>query len=83
MTLWQERPKPQLPQWQEQWKGGFVPLHLMRKPLPVAAIDGDVSSSGAAVAPAKRFDEFSVTLEQVLQYEDAVSATRRTPARLH
>lgn len=55
----------ELPAWQERWKGGVRPLRLMRKPLRVGA---GLSRSG--VTPAKSFDEFRVTIDTVLAYDD-------------
>jgi len=71
------RARSELPAWQERWKGGGVPLVLMRKPLPIAPLPEEAAASplaelGSRSSQAARpnFDEFEVTLWRVLQYEN-------------
>ena len=52
---------------QARWKGGALPLVLMRKPLRAA-----VGERGGAVAavPARGFDEYKVSLSQIREYDE-------------
>lgn len=65
------RARSELPAWQERWKGGTMPLKLMRKPLPSAppAVASPLEEL-ASSTPARSFDEFEVNINRVLQYED-------------
>lgn len=60
-TRLEGRPAPELPGWQERWKGGALPLELMSKQL---------SSSSGEVVPVKRPTDFNISLEKVLAYND-------------
>lgn len=68
-ALLETRGPAELPEWQERWKGGAVPLRLMSKPL-VGPLERVLGGGGALPVPAKGFDEFSVSLESVLAYGD-------------
>ena len=65
--LIETRPVADIPSWQEQWKGGVVPLRVMRK-RPLALPDS-TEELGREVAP-KGFDEFEVTYQSVKAYGD-------------
>ena len=60
------RPVAELPSWQEQWKGGAVPLRVMRKRLSMPESAADL---GREIVP-KSLDEFEVTWEAVKGYGD-------------
>lgn len=63
-----ERDPPDLPSWQERWKGGVSQLSLMRK-----TVGASESGAGASFAPPPRpksASDFIVTVDQVLKYSD-------------
>ena len=59
--LLEGRSAPELPAWQERWKGGAMPLELMYKQL---------FPPSAATLRAKQPAEFTVSLDKVLAYDD-------------
>lgn len=65
------RPPATMPDWQSRWKGGAMPLRLLKKSALTARAAGGASAvdSSTAVAP-RGFDEFKVTLDGVLAYKD-------------
>ena len=65
----EQRDPPELPAWQERWKGdgGKQPLQLLRKEL--TRKDGSTSTVTPAI-PARRPQEFEVTIDSVLAYKD-------------
>ena len=73
--LLEKRGPPDLPAWQERWKGdgGAQPLLLLRKALP-AAERGAAHGAGAPVdvvpTPATQPRDFAVTIDKVLAYGD-------------
>lgn len=68
--LVETRPIAELPAWQDRWKGGAIPLRVMRKTFPPPGNGDGAAAAAVAKIPPKSFDEFEVTLDSVLSYRD-------------
>jgi len=57
-----------VPDWQTRWKGGLVPLQLLRKTVPRLTMQAGEPQRDPV--PTRRYSEYKVTLDQVRAYDE-------------